>query len=299
MLAAALFSLPAAAYTPTAEKVVDNVYAIIGPMGQRSKENDGLNANFGFIVTNNGVILIDSGASKLGAQRIEKAIAAVTDKPVKWVVNTGSQDHRWLGNAYFASKGAQLIAMARTAKTQAQYARQQLDGLKGFLGERLKGTEAMPATTTLKGDEASLTLGGEKLVLRYTDVHYPGDAWIWLPEKSVLFTGDALYVDRVFVVFPWSSARNGQKAFHAMEALKPKYIVPGHGHVSDLAKAKRDCGDYYDFLNNTIGAAAEEMEPMEEVINRYTKLPQFEHLEHFDEVHRTNMNRTYLEYESF
>lgn len=299
LLAAALFSLPAAAYTPTAEKVVDNVYAIIGPLGQRSKENDGLNSNSGFIVTPEGVILIDSGASKLGAQRVEKAIAAVTDKPVKWVVNTGSQDHRWLGNAYFASKGAKTIAMARTAKTQAQYARQQLDSLRGFLGERLKGTEAMPATTTLKGNEATLTLGGEKLVLRYNDTHFPGDAWIWLPGKRVIFTGDLVFVDRVFALLPWSSVKHGQQAFHEMEALKPKYIVPGHGRVSDLAKAKHDCGDYYDFLNNTIGAAAEEMEPMEDVLNRYTTLPQFEQLEHFNELHRTNMNRTYLEYESF
>lgn len=46
----------------------------------------------------------------LGAQRLEKAIAEVTDKPVKWVINTGSQDHRWLGNDYFASKGAEIIA---------------------------------------------------------------------------------------------------------------------------------------------------------------------------------------------
>jgi hypothetical protein len=84
-----------------------------------------------------------------------------------------------------------------------------------------------------------------------------------------------------------------------MEALEPVYIVPGHGGVTDLAKARKECGDYYDFLNETIGAAAEEMEPMEEVLDRYTDMPAFEHLEHFKDVHRTNMNRTYLEYESF
>jgi len=296
---AVLFTAPASAYTPSAEKVSDNVYAIIGPLGQRSEENDGLNNNLGFIVADGGVILIDSGASKLGAQRIEKAVAAVTDKPVKWVVNTGSQDHRWLGNDYFASKGAELIAMARTAKTQAQYAAQQMDSLKGFLGERLKGTEPKPATRTLEGDEASLSLGGEKLVLRYTDTHYPGDAWVWLPEKKVIFTGDLVYVDRVFAILPWSSVKNGQQAFHAMEALQPEYIVPGHGRVSDLARARRDCGDYYDFLNETIGAAAEEMIPMSEIMAEYDELPQFEHLEHFNDLHRTNMNRTYLEYEAF
>lgn len=294
----ALLAPQAHAYTPSAQQVVGNVYAIIGPLGQRSAENDGLNNNLGFIVTAEGVILIDSGASRLGAERIEKAIAAVTPKAVRWVVNTGSQDHRWLGNSYFAAKGAEIIAMARTAKTQAQYAAQQLDSLKGFLGKRLAGTEALPATTKLEGDEAAITRGGVELKLFYTDTHYPGDAMIWLPQQKVVFSGDLVYVDRVFALLPWSSVRHGQQAFRALEALEPSYIVPGHGSVSDVAKARRECGDYYDFLNDTIGAAAQEMEPMEDVLDRYTKLPAFEHLEHFGDLHRANMNRTYLEYEA-
>ena len=124
------------AYTPKAEKVTDNVYAFIGPLGQRSEANDGLNNNLGFIVTKQGVILIDSGASRLGAERLEKAIADVTDMPVKWVINTGSQDHRWLGNDYFASKGADIIAMEKTAKTQQQYAQDQTARMSGFLKQR-------------------------------------------------------------------------------------------------------------------------------------------------------------------
>lgn len=294
----ALFALQAHGYTPTAQQVVDNVYAIIGPLGQRSAENDGLNNNLGFIVTDEGVILIDSGASRLGAERIAQAVTAVTPKPIKWVVNSGSQDHRWLGNDYFAQKGAAIIALARTARTQAQYAAQQMESLERFIGTRIEGTRPLPATRKLEGDEASLSLGGVELRLFYTDTHYPGDAMIWLPQQQVVFSGDLVYVDRVFALLPWSSVRNGQQAFRALEALKPKFIVPGHGAVSDLAKARRECGDYYDFLNDTIGAAAQEMEPMEAVLDRFTDLPAFEHLEHFDELHRTNMNRTYLEYEA-
>lgn len=296
------FSLPvfaAQAYMPKAEQVHGHVYAIIGPLGQRSEANDGLNNNLGFIVTEEGVILIDSGASRLGAQRVAAAVAEVTDKPIKWVINTGGQDHRWLGNAFFAGQGAAIIAMSRTAETQVQYAEQQLDSLKNFLGERLAGTEALPAQKRLEGERAEITLGGVMLQLIYTDTHYPGDAMVWLPQQRILFSGDLVYVDRVFSLLPWSSVKNGQKAFRAMEALKPKYIVPGHGAVSDPAKARRECGDYYDFLNDTIGAAAEAMEPMDEVMDRYTEMPAFEHLEHFKGLHRTNMNRTYLEYESF
>ena len=93
LLAAVLLSLAGlsrADYQPVAENVTDNVYAIVGPLGQRSADNDGLNANFGFIVTDEGVILLDSGASRLGAKKLAAAIRAVTDKPVRWVISLGT-----------------------------------------------------------------------------------------------------------------------------------------------------------------------------------------------------------------
>ena len=298
-LFAALLALPALAdYQPKAEKVVDNVHAIVGPLGQRSADNDGLNANYGFIVTPEGVILIDSGASRLGAEKLASAVAKVTDKPVRWVINTGSQDHRWLGNAYFAEKGAEIIALARTAATQSQFAEQHLGMLKNFLGDRLNGTVPMPAKRTPTGDEATLELGGETLVLRYTDAHFPGDAWVWLPKRNVVFTGDLVYVDRLLGVLPWSSVKHGRKAGHALIELNPKHIVPGHGRVCDLAKAKRDSLDYEDFLADVIGKAAQDMESLPDTLAKYADLPQFRHLENYSDLHRANMNRAFTEFEA-
>ncbi len=291
-------SAQAAEFIPKAEKVVDNVYAIVGPLGQRSPDNDGSNANFGFIVTAQGVILIDSGASKLGAGKIENTIRTVTTQPVRWVINTGSQDHRWLGNDHFAKQGAQIIALKRTAATQAEFATQQMQTLGRFLGARLAGTQPLPATSRLEGDEAMLELGGETLILRYTNAHFPGDAWVWLPKHSVIFTGDLVYVDRLLGVLPWSSVKNGQKAGHALVALNPKHIVPGHGRVTDLAQAKRESLDYEDFLANVIGKAAREMESLPDTLAKYADLPSFKHLHNFNELHRGNMNRAFVEYES-
>ncbi|MDO9636514.1 MAG: MBL fold metallo-hydrolase, partial [Thiobacillus sp.] len=298
LLAPLLFVLALAApavhaYQPKAEKVAVNVYAIVGPLGQRSEENDGLNANYGFIVTPQGVILIDSGASVLGAKKLEATVRKVTQQPVRWEINTGSQDHRWLGNDYFAGQGAEYIALARTAATQAEYAAQQMTGLERFLGTRLEGTKPLPAPKTLAGDTATLTLGGIKLELAYTDTHYPGDAWVWLPKQRVVFSGDLVYVDRLTSVLPWSSVKNGQRAFKAMAALKPVRIVPGHGRVCDLAQAQRESGDYYDFLADKIGTAAREMEPMDATLERYADLPAFRHLQNYNELHRGNMNRTF------
>ena len=297
-LLASAWAAPALAYTPTAEKVIGSVYAIVGPLDQRSPENDALNNNLGFIVTPEGVILIDSGASKLGAQKVESAIAAVTEQPVKWVINIGSQDHRWLGNAYFAERGAEIIALTRTAQTQERFAERHMRTLERFLGERLAGTEPLPATTRLEGDSAELTFGGVDLVLSYTDAHFPGDAMLWIPAQKTVFTGDLVYVDRMLSVHDWSDMQKAQAAFELMEALGPEHVVPGHGHVTDLATARRDTGDYYDFLVDVVGAAAQEMESMADVIARHAEHPEFQHLEHFESLHRANMNRTYLQFEA-
>lgn len=285
-------------YIPKAERVTDRVFVIVGPLGQRSADNDGLNANFGFVVTPSGVILIDSGASRLGAEKLEQAIRVVTDKPVRWVINTGGQDHRWLGNEYFAGRGAEIIALKRTAATQTQYATQQLEALERFLGERLKGTKPMPAGMTLDGEEAMFEIGGETVFLRYTDAHFPGDALVHLPKHKVVLTGDLVYVDRLLGVLPWSSVRKGHLAFNAMTALKPVHIIPGHGRVCDVAKAQRETGDYYEFLANKVGTAAKDLEPMDEVLKKYADMPEFRHLANYDSLHRANMNRAFTEYEA-
>jgi hypothetical protein len=107
-----------------------------------------------------------------------------------------------------------------------------------------------------------------------------------------------IFVDRLLGVLPWSNVKNGQKAFRALAALKPAHIVPGHGRVCDLEQAQRETGDYYDFLASKVGAAAQNMEPMDATLDRYADLPAFSHLENYNSLHRANMNRAFTEFES-
>lgn len=283
-------------WAPT--EVASSVYALIGPTGARTVQNDALNCNIGFVITKQGVVLIDSGASRLGAERIARAVRMVTDQPIRWVINTGSQDHRWLGNGYFAAQGAEIIALQRTVETQQRHAQPHLASLGRVLGERLTGTEPVTAPEPRPGDEARLTLGGTPIELRYLgDAHFPGDAVVWLPDQQLLFSGDLIYTDRLLGVLPSSHVRRWRAAFHRMEALKPKVIVPGHGGVSDLAKARADTGAYLDWLVNEVGTAQADWEPLDQVVNRLTDAPQFSHLANFDDLHRANINRAYLDFE--
>lgn len=286
----------AADYVPRAQQVIDNVYVIVGPEEERTHANQALNNNQAFIVADGGVILIDPGASVLGAQAIEKAIRAVTWKPVRWVINTGSQDHRWLGNSHFKAIGADIIALADTVKTQRSFEVQHIERLQRILKDRYAGTTPVYADTPLTGEQATLTLGGEMLQLIRTDAHFPGDALVWIPRLNTVFTGDLVYHDRIMGVHEWSNPVAGLAAFDRMRALSPGYmtVIAGHGEPGDLTKAERDSGAYYRFLVNVVGKAAHDMEPLADVIKAYAQMPAFEHLKHFDSWHRTNMSRTYL-----
>ncbi len=236
------------------QQVADDVYAVVGPFGNRSPENLGNNATFGFIVTDEGVMLVDSGGSYKGAQAIDAMIRQVTDKPVKIVVNSGGQDHRWLGNGYFKEKGARIIAS--TAAVADQRARQQ-DQL--FILGNLVGTEGLMGTEPVYADETfdermSVTLGNKTVELRKVGpAHTPGDSLVWLPGERVVFSGDVVYVGRMLGVLPYSNAKHWIEAFETMAALEPASIIPGHGPSTDLAHARADTLDYLVYLRKTIG----------------------------------------------
>lgn len=281
------------------QRVSENVYALIGPMAGRTYENYGLNANFGFIVTDEGVILIDSGATYQTGPMFEAAVRSVTDKPIRWVINTGSQDHRWLGNGYFAKQGAKLIALARTVRTQREFAEQQLGSLQGTLKDRLNGTRPVYAEG-LPGNTAKLTLGKVNLELHwFGDAHFAGDAVVWLPQQKILFSGDLIYVDRMLGVLPWSRVGSWHAAFDsALASLQPAVIVPGHGNVCDSQKAQADTGSYLQWLLDNIRPAAQAWEGLDATVNKYGGEARWQYLLNYDLLHRGNINRSYVQFEN-
>jgi glyoxylase-like metal-dependent hydrolase (beta-lactamase superfamily II) len=281
------------------EDLGGGVHALIGPTGPRLHENFGLNANYGVIDTPDGAILVDSGASTAAAKLLEAEVRRLTGKQVRWVVNTGSQDHRWLGNSYFAAHGAEIVALERTTRTQQRLGKGQLEALNPVLKEQTTGTQVMTARQALPGDVARLQLGGRTVELRYfADAHFPGDAVVWMPQEAILFSGDLIYVDRILGILPESNAATWLSAFSQAVALQPKWIVPGHGRVCDIAKAQRDTGDYLAFVVEGTKKFADDMAGVDAAVAALGDAPAFSHLLNFGELHRGNVNRAYLRFEA-
>lgn len=240
------------------QKVSANVYALVGEMAQRSGQNLGNNSTHGVVVLKTGVLLVDSGGSYQGAQAIEKAISTITDKPVKWVVNTGGQDHRWLGNSYFKEKGAKIYASAKAVADQKVHCDTKLAGMEQHIGaDKIKGTHCVYADETFETSKI-LQLEGETFELHHAGpAHTLGNAYVWMPSTQIAFVGDMVYNERILGMQYTKDVKGWIATFEAMAAHKPKWVVPGHGHAGDLALATKDTYDYLVMLRDEVTSVIE------------------------------------------
>jgi glyoxylase-like metal-dependent hydrolase (beta-lactamase superfamily II) len=295
-LLAMLVCAPAGAATLEVQKVTDDVYAIVGEMDQRSPENLGNNATFGVIMTDDGVVLVDPGGSYKGAAQIEQALRTVTDKPVVLVIDSGGQDHRWLGNGYWKEKGARIIASKAAEEDHKARASDQLTMLERLITpEGLAGTRDVYADETFESEHQE-TIGGTRLVIRHTGAaHTPGDSFVWLPDKRVVFTGDIVYVERLLGVMSESKTSSWIEAFEAIAALDPEHVVPGHGHATTLAQARADTYDYLVFLRGAVKSLYDAGRGIDAIGT--IDQTRFDRLKVFDQLSGRNASQVYQELE--
>ncbi len=291
----ALIAMPLSANALEVQKVTDGVYGLVGEITQRSPENLANNSTHGVIVTDEGVVLVDPGGSWKGAKRIHEEILKITDKPVKFVINSGGQDHRWLGNGYWKAQGAQIIASKAAVEDQKDRGSLQMTMLDNLIGKELDGTEFVYADIEFE-ENYSFKLG--KLTFEIThagQAHTPGDSFVWVQEKQTVFTGDIVYVERILGIGEQSHSGDWIDVFNTMAQLNAKYVVPGHGSVTTMAKAKADTLDY---LTNLREKMRVYMEDGGEIINSVNvDQSKFTYLENFEGLSKRNAQQVFSELE--
>jgi len=297
-LALSLICGLAQAVTFEFQRVADGVYAHVGDTGARTAENEGLNANIGLVVTPAGAVLIDSDATFQSARQIAEAARKLTPQPIRWVFNTGGQDHRWLGNGYFQGQGAEVIGHTGGEADMKNRGNDHLQGLKAVLGAKADGTVPELPTRWLKSPEERLELGGVVFEFKHRGgAHTPGDTMVWrLPQKNVLFTGDVVYVDRMLGVIPVSSTKQWLATFAVIEQLNPAVLVPGHGRVTTVATAKADTQAYLLALRAHMKKAVDDGTDVSAAVKSFDGGP-FMRLLNAAELMPGNASRTYLELE--
>lgn len=278
------------------QKVIEDVYAIVGELGNRTADNLGNNATFGVVVTTKGVVLVDSGGTYQGAQKINELIKTVTDQPVVKVINSGGQDHRWLGNGFFKKQGAQIIASEKAIVDQKARTQDQFFMLGNLVGDAgLKGTDAVYADKTFV-EKLTFKQGETNFEIYHVgQAHTPGDSFIWLPQKKVMFTGDIVYVERMLGVGPQSNSKSWINVFKAMADYKPKHIIPGHGKATDLENATKDTYNYLVFLRKSVEEFIENGGEMTEIGS--VDQSDFSYLNNYKSISGRNAQQVFTEME--
>lgn len=274
--------------------VAPDVYVVVGDLGGQTYENEGLNNNLGFVVTDAGVLVINTGPTLRVAQALHAVILKTTAKPVKWVVNVNSQNHYWLGNGYFRALGAVIYASQGADAVMRELGAQQLEMNKTLLKEKAHGTSLSYPTELLDG-RRELMLGKTRVELHpLGPAHTPGDTAVWLPSSRVVFTGDLVYTERMLAIIPIGNTNNWVQSFDKLAALKPAVVVPGHGHPTDMARATRDTRDYLVYLRTEVGKRLGKDEDINDVVAGVDQ-SRFKYLANFDLLARRNVHNLYME----
>lgn len=212
---------------PTVERLGAGVHAYVQLDGSW-----GLN-NAGFLVADDGVLVIDTCFTERRARRLHAAIRDRTDAPIRVIANTHHHGDHTFGNVVLAEPGTTIVAheRCRTEMIESGLATTAL-----FPGVEWGEIRIAPPTVTFT-DRLDLWIGETKVEAHFIGpAHTSNDVVYWLPEQRILFAGDLLFNGGTPFVLMGTVA-GSLAAYERLRAFPAETVVPGHGPVCDLGLA--------------------------------------------------------------
>ena len=221
-------------------KLAENVYSYVD--AKNASPANSFAANAGIIIGRDGILVVDTLISAKEAKRFIGDIRKISEKKIKYVVDTHYHLDHTFGNGEFASLGAAIISQENDRKNLEIKGAVALKNAKGYglSDEELAGTVIALPTITFT-DRMTIDMGGERVELIFVGAsHTEGSTLVYLPERKILFTGDILFTD--FHPFMGEGDVAGWvKSLDFILSLDVTTIIPGHGPVSgkkDIAEMK-------------------------------------------------------------
>ena len=277
-------------------EVIPGVFSAIGATAPPTYENSGHNNNLSFIVTGDGVIVVNGGAAYGLAKALHDEIRAITDQPVKLVFNENGQGHAVLGNNYWAEQGIPVVAHQDAAHEVEERGTSLLEGMKKYNRDKAEGTKVQGPTVTFE-DEYIVDMGDFHIEARYLGpAHSPGDIVVWLPEQSLVIAGDMAFHERILPIFEHTYTADWLETWDTeFETLEATYVIPGHGHPTNMDQVRRYTKGYLEYLRGKIGELLEEGGGLAEAY--YVDQSPYTNLDTFEELATKNAGRVFEQME--
>jgi quinoprotein relay system zinc metallohydrolase 2 len=219
---------PAQAASVDPSEVAPGIFVHQGRYEVQSPDNRGDIANASFVVGSDGVAVIDtSGSAKMGAE-LREAIRAVTDKPIKYVINTHMHPDHVLGNAAFSQDEPEFVGHYKLARALGTRKESYLAANEQMLGpEAFEGSEIILPTRLIK-EPTTLDLGDRELLLEpQATAHTDNDLIVTDTKTDTLFLGDLLFSVHVPTID--GSIKGWLALLDEIGKRNAARVVPGHG----------------------------------------------------------------------
>ncbi|EBA09525.1 hypothetical protein SSE37_24824 [Sagittula stellata E-37] len=275
---------------------IPGVWTAIGATAPPTYENAGHNNNLSFVVTDAGVVVVNGGASVRLAAALHDEIRKVTDLPVKLVINENGQGHAMLGNAYWADLGVDILAHAEAIEEVEENGDFILQAMQAYNRDKAEGTRVAVPNLSFD-DRYAFELGGVTFeVLHLGPAHGPGDAQVWIPEWDLVIAGDIAFHERMPPIFGDTCTSCWIETFEGpFTDLQASYVIPGHGHPTNMGTVTEGTVGYLRDLREKIGAHIDEGGDLAAAY--YVDQSRWAHLDTFEELATKNAGRVFEEME--
>ncbi len=254
---------------PNIKKIKDGIYVYVG---------DKFNSNCGIVITQEGVVLIDSGHNPTDSRVILEAVKKISPLPIRFLIDTEPHPDHTTGHFVFsppttiiAHEGATQSMIGREKETPGRI--EKLAGTSPAMRKALEGYRFVPPQVEYR-DKMTLRVGERTFELLYLKgVHSEADTAVWLPAERVLFSASGIVVDQVNILRPFVTIPDILAASKMMKALKPEVVVPGHGQPG-TTKIFDDTEKYYALLVERVGKLVKEGKSLDE-IKKEVRMPEY------------------------
>jgi cyclase len=222
---------PAAAQNVTFKEVAPDLHFLF----------DFTSSNAVVLTTNDGVLVIDTRQHPRDGEDLLARIRKITDKPIKWVINSHFHGDHHFGNPPFKSAGATFVAQSETARIMAQVQPKEFARRGNFFKSR--GFDPAEVKLVLPDvtfdSEMTIQLGGREIRLAYLGPgQQAGDTFVFFPHARMVFT-TGMFGPRSMPNMAFTPSVEGWlKLLDRLAAMDVDKILPAHGDVSTRQDVK-------------------------------------------------------------
>lgn len=283
------------------EKVSENIYVMHGPLSEPSAANQGFMNNPGFIVSDNGLIVVDPGSAYQVGQQVLIEIEKVSDKPILAVFNTHIHGDHWLGNQAIKEKYPDVKIYGHPdmiTQANGEQGAVWVDMMLRLTEGKTKGTKVVAPELSVNQGSIIEVDGQQFRVHSMVPTHTNTDIMIEHVQSKTLFLGDNSFYERMGRFDGSASMIGNIKALEYATELNMDTYVPGHGRTGKSDTAVKPFLDYLKKVQEVVQLGfdddLQDFEIKEKVIAQFAD---YQSWHGFDTNFGKHINSMYLEIE--